>query len=370
MGFLLLSLFLSLLLLFSNQQTKAHQLNNFNTTITTATTISNSSNERKLAGTCNLFRGKWVYDASYPLYDPSSCPFIDPQFNCQKYGRPDSQYQKYRWQPLTCSLPRFNALDFLAKYRGKKIMFVGDSLSLNQFNSLACMIHSSVPKTRTSFSKQSAISTITFQDFGLQLFLYRTPYLVDLDRENVGNVLKLDSIKSGDAWRGMDVLIFNTWHWWTHTGNAQPWDYIQEGGKLYKDMNRFIAFYKGLTTWARWVNINVNPTQTKVFFLGISPVHYEGRDWNQPAKSCMSETQPFFGLKYPAGTPMAWVIVNKVLNRLKKPVYFLDVTTLSQYRKDAHPEGYSGVMSTDCSHWCLPGLPDTWNVLLHAALFG
>lgn len=58
---------------------------------------------------------------------------------------------------------RFNALDFLAKYRGKKIMFVGDSLSLNQFNSLACMIHSWVPKTRTSFSKQSAISTITFQ---------------------------------------------------------------------------------------------------------------------------------------------------------------------------------------------------------------
>lgn len=97
---------------------------------------------------------------------------------------------------------------------------------------------------------------------------------------------------------------------------------------------------------------------------------FRGRDWNQPAKSCMRETQPFFGLKYPAGTPMAWVIVNKVLNRLKKPVYFLDVTTLSQYRKDAHPEGYSGVMSTDCSHWCLPGLPDTWNVLLHAALFG
>jgi hypothetical protein len=363
MGSLLPTLFLlTLFLLFSFHQTKAEE---FNTT--TTTTIFN---ERKLAGRCNWFRGKWVFDSSYPLYDPSSCPFIDTQFNCQKYGRPDTQYQKYRWQPFTCSLPRFNALDFLAKYRGKKIMFVGDSLSLNQFNSLACMIHSWVPKTRTSFSKESAISTITFQDYGLQLFLYRTPYLVDLDRENVGRVLKLDSIKSGDAWRGMDVLVFNTWHWWTHTGNAQPWDYIQEGGKIYKDMNRFIAFYKGLTTWARWVNINVNPTQTKVFFLGISPVHYEGRDWNQPAKSCMSETQPFFGLKYPGGTPMAWVIVNKVLSRLKKPVYFLDVTTLSQYRKDAHPEGYSGVMPTDCSHWCLPGLPDTWNVLLHAALFG
>jgi hypothetical protein len=49
-------------------------------------------------------------------------------------------------------------------------MFVGDSLSLNQFNSLACMIHSWVPKTRTSFSKESAISTITFQVGGFWIF--------------------------------------------------------------------------------------------------------------------------------------------------------------------------------------------------------
>jgi len=93
-----------------------------------------------------------------------------------------------------------------------------------------------------------------------------------------------------------------------------------------------------------------------------------GREWNQPTKSCMSEKEPYFGLKYPGGTPMAWVVVNKVLRKMSKPVYFLDVTTLSQYRKDAHPEGYSGVMATDCSHWCLPGLPDTWNQLLYAAL--
>lgn len=61
----------------------------------------------KLAGTCNLFSGKWVYDASNPLYDPSTCPFIDPQFNCQKHGRSDKLYQKYRWMPFSCPLPRY-----------------------------------------------------------------------------------------------------------------------------------------------------------------------------------------------------------------------------------------------------------------------
>lgn len=96
---------------------------------------------------------------------------------------------------------------------------------------------------------------------------------------------------------------------------------------------------------------------------------YRGKDWNQPMKSCKSETQPFFGLRYPAGTPLASVVLNKVLSRVKKPVYLLDITTLSQYRKDAHPIFYSGNhIGLDCSHWCLPGLPDTWNVLMNAAL--
>ncbi|KAF2290272.1 hypothetical protein GH714_007264 [Hevea brasiliensis] len=37
--------------------------------------------------TCALFVGTWVKDDTYPLYESSNCPFIDPQFNCQMYGR-------------------------------------------------------------------------------------------------------------------------------------------------------------------------------------------------------------------------------------------------------------------------------------------
>ncbi|KAE8689849.1 Protein trichome birefringence-like 40 [Hibiscus syriacus] len=296
------------------------------------------SRGRNQARGCNLFQGKWVFDPSYPFYDSSKCPFIDPEFDCLKHGRPDKQFLKYAWKPDACSLPRFNGVSFLGKWRGKKIMFVGDSLSLNMWESLACMIHASVPTAKTTIVRRDPLSFVIFEGYGVTLYIYRTPYLVDIVRERVGAVLHLNSINGGNAWRGMDVLVFNSWHWWTHQGKSQAWDYIRDG--------------RGL-----------------VFFQGISPTHYEGREWNHPKGSCNGELQPLSGSKYPAGAPPAAAILNKILGNMKKPVYLLDITTLSQLRKDAHPSTYNGQHSgNDCSHWCLPGLPDSWNQLLYAAL--
>ncbi|KAF3946466.1 hypothetical protein CMV_027270 [Castanea mollissima] len=47
---------------------------------------------------CDFSTGKWVYDLSYPLYD-SSCPYLSTAVTCQKNGRPDSDYEKWKWKP-------------------------------------------------------------------------------------------------------------------------------------------------------------------------------------------------------------------------------------------------------------------------------
>ncbi|KAF5460886.1 hypothetical protein F2P56_020722 [Juglans regia] len=298
-------------------------------------------------GSCDFFRGRWVQDDSYPSYNSTSCPFIMKEFDCQKNGRPDTDYLKYRWKPRRCKLPRFNGLDFLRRFKGKRILFVGDSLSLNQWKSLTCMLHVSVPQTNYTLERKGALSTFTLQEYRISVALSRNGFLVDLVKEKMGAVLKLDSINNGNAWRGYDMLIFNTWHWWLHTERKQPWDYIQQGDRIHKDMDRLVAFKEGLTTWSN------------------------GKDWNSSkSTTCHEETKPLRSSTYPKGSPPAVAVVKSVLKKISTHVTLLDMTTLSQLRKDGHPSiyGFGGKRGNDCSHWCLPGVPDTWNQLLYATL--
>ncbi|KAI5674981.1 hypothetical protein M9H77_05931 [Catharanthus roseus] len=334
---------------------------------------------------CALFMGSWVYDESYPLYQSSACPIIDPEFNCQMYGRPDSDYLKYRWKPATCELPRFNGLEFLYRMKGKNIMFVGDSLGRNQWESLICMISADVPQSPTQMTRGDPLSTFKFLDYGVAISFYRAPYLVDIDTFQGRRVLKLDDIRgNANAWRGVDVLSFNTGHWWTHKGSLQGWDYMESGGSLYQDMDRLVALERGLRTWARWIDTNIDRTRTRVFFQSISPTHYNPSEWSAgaatAAKSCYGETSPMMtGTSYPGSYSDQMKVIETVMRDMNNLPFLLDITMLSAMRKDAHPSIYSGDLtpeqranpdhSADCSHWCLPGLPDTWNQLFYTALF-
>uniref|UniRef100_A0A2P2NHJ9 Uncharacterized protein MANES_01G208600 n=1 Tax=Rhizophora mucronata TaxID=61149 RepID=A0A2P2NHJ9_RHIMU len=49
----------------------------------------------------------------------------------------------------------------------------------------------------------------------------------------------------------------------------------------------------------------------------------------------------------------------------------LNVTKMTAHRKDGHIsvyyfDGPASLRRQDCSHWCLPGVPDSWNELLYA----
>ena len=72
-------------------------------------------------------------------------------------------------------------------------------------------------------------------------------------------------------------------------------------------------------------------------------------------------------------------VIEDEVQKMDFPVVLLNVTLLTSFRKDGHPSVYrakrvknvNAKQSTrrqDCSHWCLPGIPDTWNELIYAAV--
>ena len=83
--------------------------------------------------------------------------------------------------------------------------------------------------------------------------------------------------------------------------------------------------------------------------------------------------------------PKMMQVVEKVLDDLKTKglnVQMLNITQLSEYRKEGHPSIYRKQWEpltqeqisnpngyADCIHWCLPGVPDVWNELLYAYIF-
>jgi hypothetical protein len=55
----------------------------------------------------------------------------------------------------------------------------------------------------------------------------------------------------------------------------------------------------------------------------------------------------------------------EVVKNMTVPITVLHITSMSALRSDAHVGNWSDSPSTaDCSHWCLPGVPDVWNEIV------
>lgn len=345
---------------------------------------------------CDIFSGRWVRDElNRPHYKESECPYIQPQLTCQEHGRPETEYQKWRWQPHGCDLPSFNATMMLESLRGKRMMFVGDSLNRGQYVSMICLLHRLIPEHGKSMKtyNNDALTVFEAKDYNATIEFYWAPFLLESNSDNAvvhrvsDRIVRKGSVnKHGKHWKGADILVFNSYLWWI-TGQDMK---ILKGS--FEDDEKDIiqvstedAYRMAMKGLLRWLNKNVDDKKTRVFFTSMSPTHAKGIDWGgEPSENCYNQTSLIEDPNYWGSDCKKSImkVIGEEFGKAKFPITFINITQLSSYRKDAHTEIYkkqwnpltpeqlaNPVSYADCTHWCLPGLQDTWNELLFAKLF-
>ncbi|XP_050218435.1 protein trichome birefringence-like 16 isoform X2 [Mercurialis annua] len=340
---------------------------------------------------CNYAKGKWVVDDSRPLYSGFDCKqWLAPMWACRLMQRTDFSYEKLRWQPKSCEMESFEGTKFLKRMQGRTLAFVGDSLGRQQFQSFMCMITGGKESPDVHdvgieyglAKPQGGVRpngwAYRFPTTNTTVLYYWSACLCDLEPINIKNpvtdyAMHLDRPPSflRQFLKKIDVLVLNTGHHWNRGKiKANRW-VMHVGGK--PNTNKKLAMIgdaKNFTIHSiiDWVNKQLpkNP-QLKAFYRSISPRHFVNGDWNTGG-SCDNTTPMSIGKEvlqdessdYSAGRAVKGTGVK-----------LLDVTALSQLRDEGHISSYSitatpGVQ--DCLHWCLPGVPDTWNEILFAQI--
>ncbi|KAK4716959.1 hypothetical protein R3W88_015297 [Solanum pinnatisectum] len=342
---------------------------------------------------CNVFNGKWVWDEKRPLYEESECPYIQPQLTCQEHGRPDKNYQHWRWQPHDCSLPSFNATLMLETLRGKRMLFVGDSLNRGQYVSMVCLVHRLIPENAKSMKTIGNFDVFTIKDYNATIEFYWAPFLLESNSDDAvkhrieERVVRKGSINAhGKYWKGANIIVFNTYLWWMRG----PHFNILQGSfddevKDIVEVSTEEAYGMAIKSMLRWIKRNMDSNKTRVFFTSMSPSHEKSIEWGgEPNKNCYNETKMIEDPNYWGSDSRKSImqVISQEFGKSKVPITFLNITQLSSYRKDAHTTIYKKQWNkltqeqlanpfsyADCVHWCLPGLQDTWNELLFTKLF-
>ncbi|RRT42208.1 hypothetical protein B296_00057304 [Ensete ventricosum] len=343
---------------------------------------------------CDVFAGEWVYDElSRPHYGEEECPYIQPQLTCQAHGRPDAGYQHWRWQPHRCSLPSFDATLMLEMLRGKRMMFVGDSLNRGQFVSMVCLLHRVIPEHAKSMETFDSLTVFTakvsISAGRLPSSLPTSPSALPLTWTTVLMVgLQCDDRVLLGALSGGIQLRQRR-----RSQDQRPDRPTGRGDtKNVTEMVTEDAYRLALRRMLKWVEKNMDPRSTRVFFTSMSPSHHRwdgcfcsSKEWGgDPEGNCYNETTPIEDATYwgTSTSKSMMQVIGDVFDATGVPITLLNITQLSEYRKDAHTQIYKKQWSpltpeqlgnprsyADCIHWCLPGLQDTWNELLYAKLF-
>ncbi|CAI5517871.1 unnamed protein product, partial [Closterium sp. Naga37s-1] len=163
-----------------------------------------------------------------PQYTGESCRSLSRALNCQRNGRTNMQYLQYEWRSPECHIERFDASAFLERMRNKVFLVVGDSLTLNFFSALQCLIETVTPtKSREGplFPGGPSAHAVLAPHFNATFlrqaaaFLARSSPTGGGDRTSSGSTWTVHLDQVHPEWAPVlqytDYVVFGTGAWYT-----------------------------------------------------------------------------------------------------------------------------------------------------------
>ncbi|KAI8030786.1 Protein trichome birefringence-like 19 [Camellia lanceoleosa] len=371
-----------------NSSVPLFQKNNLSLALHSPQNTTNDSTNVKLDQKCDIFNGNWVPYPKEPYYTNETKCVIDDQQNCMKFGRPDTEFMKWRWKPDECELPLFNAVQFLELVRGKTLAFVGDSVGRNQMQSLTCLLASAAYPVDVSEVQDTKFRRWLYTDYDFTMKALWSPLLVRT-RDADPNGYSLDSRmnlyldEADEAWatqiENVDIVIISAGQWF-----FRPFIYYEKGKVVgchvchrrnITDLTRYYGYRMAFRAALRTI-LNHQNFKGLTILRTFSPAHFENGYWNEGG-NCV-RTRPFtkeemkldgYNLEFYL-TQVEELRAAEIEGR-KKGLKFriLDTTEAMVMRPDGHPNHYGhgpndNKTLADCVHWCMPGPIDTWNEFL------
>ncbi|XP_074281918.1 protein YLS7-like [Silene latifolia] len=356
---------------------------------------SSPGNKGSVDSDCDLFQGEWFYDPAGPVYTNNTCPVITQMQNCQGNGRPDKEYESWRWKPSQCELPRFNGTKFLELMSGKTLAFVGDSVARNQMESLLCLLWQvEAPKNRGNRHMQRWY----FRSKSVMIVRIWSSWLVHQTSEASGyvpqGVAQLHLDVPDETFMqyipDFDVVVLSSGHWFAKQSVYMLNNEIV-GTQLWSPPKKQPLTVNNVEAFGISVETSMAAMATHSNYTGLtilrsySPDHYEGGAWNTGG-SCTGKVKPilpgqlvengFTNTMHEKQVSGFQRGAKKQTNRSK--LKLMDITDVFSYRHDGHPGPYRSPDPNkitkrgpdgkpppqDCLHWCMPGPVDTWNELV------
>ncbi|XP_072969314.1 protein trichome birefringence-like 19 [Typha angustifolia] len=338
---------------------------------------------------CNIFCGEWVPNPGAPYYTNETCSVIHEHQNCMKFGRPDTDFMKWRWKPDECELPIFNPAQFLELVRGKSLAFLGDSVGRNQMQSLMCLLSKVTYAVDASKIPNDQSTRFFYPTHNFTLANFWSPYLVrgvnaDPNGPIFTSLFNLYLDEPDPTWTSQiaafDYVIVSAGHWF-----FRP-TMFYEASRLVgclncldpavPDLTVSYSYRSAFRTTFRYL-IDLRGYKGTTILRTFAPSHFEDGDWDKGG-DCVRR-RPFRrnetrleGIDLELYAAQMEEYRRAEREGREKGVRFrlLDTTGAMLLRPDGHPSRYGQAawkkvgMPNDCVHWCLPGPIDAWNDFL------